>query len=381
MADDRDYYKILGVSRSASQEEIKKAYRKLARKWHPDINPGNREAEDKFKDMSSAFDVLGDPEKRKLYDEFGEQGLAQGFDPEQARRYKSWAGHDFRAGSSDDFFEGQQSGRYRQYEDIFEDLFGGRRKDFARSAPVKGRDLEHSMEIDFMSALRGVETLLSMEKLKECTNCSGSGMDPSTTLEVCPSCRGSGRLAVAEGPIQFSRECPQCRGSGRTGRPCPVCHGQGKIMGTETIKVTIPEGVRDGYRVRVPGKGEPGRSGGSSGDLYLKVRVLPHPLLTRKGDDLIFELPVTVEEVVAGKTVTVPTPDGFVNLKIPAKSQSGQMLRLKGKGAANPRTKVRGDLMVKLDVRVPQTEDEDALRAAKVLSGFYREDVRSGLRF
>ncbi|MBI4774349.1 MAG: J domain-containing protein [Deltaproteobacteria bacterium] len=391
MGKNADYYKILGVSKSATQEEIKKAYRKLARKWHPDINPGNSESEERFKDISMAFDTLGNPERRKLYDEFGEEGLAQGFDAEKARQYKAWQSST-RAGSGgfrasaggfgfDDLFGKRQYGQYHQYEDVFQDLFTGGKQGFAQRPRSRGRDIEHTMEVDFMSSLRGIETLLSMEKLETCPNCGGSGSDPNVELKICPSCKGSGRISVAEGPIPFSRPCPECQGQGRVGRPCPVCYGEGRKQVTATIKVSIPRGVRDGFRVRVAGKGEPGSSGGPPGDLYLIIRVKPHPLLTRKGDDLIYGLPVTVEETLAGGSIVVPTPDGSVSLKIPPGSQSGKLLRLKGKGAENPKTKKSGDLLVKLDVRVPETSDQEAVEAAKVLSRFYSENPRANLRF
>ncbi len=397
MATKHDYYKELGVSKTASTEEIKKAYRKLARKWHPDINPGNKEAEDKFKKISSAHDVLADPEKRKLYDEFGEEGLAAGFDAEQARQYKAWqssggarrsaggGGRSAGAGGGygfEDLFGGRGQGRYSSYEDVFSDLFSGSGQGTAGSgAPRRGGDLEHTMEIDLMSALRGMETLLSMEKMKTCQNCGGSGLDPSVGLEICPTCGGSGRLSVAEGPIPFSRACPQCHGQGRIGRPCPQCRGQGVKPGEETIKVNIPEGVRDGQKIRVAGKGEPGTGGGQAGDLFLRIKVKPHPILTRQGDDLVYSLPVTVEEALAGGTIQVPTPDGSVKLKVPPGSQSGQTLRLKGKGAVNPKTKSRGDLLVKLDVKTPETSDPEAVEAAKKLSQFYGKDPRADLRF
>ena len=391
MGKSNNYYQTLGVRKNASQEEIKKAYRKLARKWHPDINPGNSEAEEKFKDISTAFDALGDPKRRKLYDEFGEEGLSQGFDAEKARQYKAWqstahagsGGYRTSAGGFgfDDMFGKRQYGQYHQYEDVFQDLFSGKKQGFAQRPKSRGRDIEHAIEIDFMSSLRGIETLISMEKLDTCSNCGGSGSDPNVELKLCPACNGSGRISVADGPIPFSRPCPECQGQGRVGRPCPVCYGEGRKPGTATIKVSIPKGVRDGFRVRVAGKGEPGSSGGPPGDLYLIIRVKPHALLTRKGDDLTYELPVTVEETLVGGSIVIPTPDGSVNLKIPSGSQSGKILRLKGKGAVNPKTKKPGDLLVKLDVRLPETDEQEAVEAAKLLSRFYSENPRANLRF
>ncbi len=389
MAD--DLYKILGVSRDASQEEIKKAYRKLARKWHPDLNPGNQDAEQKFKDVSRAYEALGNEEKRKLYDEFGEEGLQSGFNAEQAREYKEWqsAGQGFRRDSGQGWGGAGAStggfGQYSSYEDIFGDLFGfgagsGAGAGFRGAQSSRGRDLEHEMTIDLLSALRGFETELAMEKPISCARCGGSGQEPGSTMRSCPACGGSGRLNVAEGPMQFTRACPQCGGHGRLGTPCSQCGGSGQVRGTERIRVKIPKGVREGSRVRVAGKGEPGQGGGPAGDLYLVIHVKPHPLLRREGDDLHMELPLTVQEAMAGASITIPTPSGSISVKVPPKSQSGQTLRLKGKGAYNAKTKAWGDLLVKLGVRVPRTDDPDALEAAGRLEEEYREGVRKDLR-
>lgn len=374
----RDFYKVLGVSKSATQEQIKKAYRKLARKWHPDVNPGNKEAEQKFKEISAAYEVLGDEAKRKLYDEFGEEGLQPGFDPEKAREYAKWRAHQEEPWSG----AGAGFGRYESYEDIFGDLFGFSPGEggFRGARAVKGRDLEHDMTIDLLSALRGMETEFRLQKSGPCPRCHGSGTDPKGRVRVCPVCGGSGRQDVAEGPIRFTKPCPRCGGHGQIGDTCPECHGSGHVMGTETIRVAIPPGVKDGSRVRVAGKGEPGMGGGKPGDLYLRIHIQPHPLLERKGDDLHMEVPVTVAEAMGGATITVPTPDGPVRLKVPPKSQSGQTLRLRGKGASNPKTKKRGDLLVHLAVKVPRTEDPEILEAARRMEGFYGGDVRGNLR-
>jgi len=375
-----DFYEILGVPRDASQDAIKKAYRKLARKWHPDLNPGNTEAEQKFKDISRAYDALGREENRKLYDEFGEEGLQAGFDAEKAREYKQWgAGFQQQAGGGGG---GAGFGQYQSYEDIFGDLFGfgGGGGGFQEAGPSRGRDVEHEMTIGLLEALRGFETELVMQKPRECGTCRGSGLDSGAGMTTCPACGGSGRLNVAEGPMQFTRPCPQCGGHGKTGRPCPQCGGSGRIMAEERIRVTIPPGVREGSRVRVAGKGEPGRNGGAAGDLYLVVHVKTHPLLRRDGDNLYMDVPVTVHEVMAGGGVTVPSVDGPLKVKIPPRSQSGQTLRLKGKGALNTRSRKRGDLMVRLIVKVPRTDDPRALEAASEMDDHYQGDVREGLR-
>jgi len=373
-----NFYEILGVKKTASQDEIKKAYRKLARKWHPDINPGNKEAEQKFKGISRAYECLGKEKKRKLYDEFGEEGLQAGFDEEKARQYRQWSAFQggARAGG------GQEFGRYQRYEDVFGDLFDFKtgKSGYRATAPARGRDIEHDMTIDLISALKGFETDLTMEKIKVCPGCNGSGTDPNSPITKCEMCSGSGRLNVAEGPLQFTKPCPKCKGHGETGRTCSQCRGSGQVLGRERIRVTIPQGVKDGSKVRVAGKGEPNFDGGQPGDLYLKIHTRPHPLLKREGDNLYMEIPVTVREAMAGGTVTLPTIEGQVNLKIPPKSQSGQTLKLKGKGAVNLKTKQRGDLMVKLVVKVPKTDDREILKTVERMDKLYQEDLREEIR-
>jgi molecular chaperone DnaJ len=378
----KDFYEILGVKRDSSQEEIKKAYRKLARKWHPDINPGNKEAEGRFKDISRAYECLGNKDKRKLYDEFGEEGLHAGFDQEKARQYKQWDAYRQQQASGR-AWAGQDSGQYQSYEDIFRDLFGAggeRGSGFRTSAANMGRNVEHDMTIDLVSALRGFDTEIAIQRMRVCPVCLGSGYDPNSAMTACPTCGGSGRVNIAEGPIQFTKSCPTCHGHGKTGNPCPRCSGQGRIPSTEKIRVSIPRGVREGSKVRVAGKGEPGSNGGQPGDLYLIIHIKPHNLLKREGDNLFMEIPITVKEAVAGSTITVPTVDGMVKVKIPPKSQSGQTLRLKGKGAVNPKTNKKGDLMVKLIVKVPQTDDKDLLDAVEKLNRFYQEDPRRDIK-
>ena len=371
-----DFYEILGVSKTASQGDIKKAYRKLARKWHPDINPGSNEAEQKFKEISLAYDCLGKEKKRKIYDEFGEDGLQAGFDAEKARQHKQWQQfQQARTGSEGDF------GKYQSYEDLFGGVFDfGSGRGFGTAGLSRGRDMEHDMTIDLIPALQGFETELSMQKLKACERCKGSGSDPGSTMSKCPACGGSGRLNVAQGPMQFTKPCPSCGGHGQTGKACTECSGSGQVLGMERIRVTVPKGVREGSKVRVAGKGEPGVNGGQPGDLYLIMHIRPHPLLKREGNNLHMEIPVTVREAIAGGSITIPTIDNPVNLKIPPKSQSGQVLKLRGKGAFNPKTKERGDLMVKLLVKVPRTDDAEILEAVEKMDGLYDGDIRKDIR-
>lgn len=373
-----DFYKILGVPKTAGKDEIKKAYRKLARKWHPDINPGNADAEKKFKEISRAYDCLGSEEKRKLYDEFGEEGLQSGFDADKAREYRQWQSYN----SHHERSSGQDFGKYQSYEDVFGDLFGSHHEQggFGTSRAFNGRDIEHGINIDLVSALRGFQTELTMQKPKACSACEGTGMDSLAHVSTCPVCGGSGRVNVAEGPIQFTKQCPQCNGFGKSGKVCTMCHGSGQVIGQEHIKVTIPQGVKEGSKVRISGKGEPGMNGGKAGDLYLIVHLNKHPFLERIGDDLYMEVPVRVGEAMAGASITIPTIDGEVQVKIPPRSQSGRKLKLKGKGAIDPKTKKRGDLYITIIVKVPQTSDDNVLDAARRIDKSYDRDVRKDLR-
>ena len=378
----KDLYAVLGVPKSATKEEIKKAYRKLARKWHPDINPGDNTAEQKFKEISAAYDCLGNDEKRKLYDEFGAEALNAGFDAEKARQYQQWGAD---SGTSQQQAWGQSKqdfGRYHSYEDIFGDLFGfgGQPSGFGASTSAKGRDLEYEMAIDMVSALKGFETEISMNKPKTCTACSGSGAQPGSSPTTCTACNGTGRMNVASGPMNFTQTCPRCNGTGKSQQPCTTCGGTGRISGQERIKVSIPKGVKEGSRVRVTGKGEPGAGGAGPGDLYLIIRVKPHAFLERRKDDLYMDVPVTLHEAMAGGTITVPTLDGRVKVKVPAKSQSGKTLKLKGKGAQNIKTRQNGDLYIRLMVKIPETEDPSILETVQKLEGLYPSDVRQGIK-
>ncbi|MDX2169798.1 MAG: molecular chaperone DnaJ [Deltaproteobacteria bacterium] len=392
MAAEKDLYAALGVAKTATADEIKKAYRKLARKHHPDVNPGNRAAEEKFKAISEANDILGDPEKRKLYDEFGMAGVQSGFDADQARAYRdqaaSWQRRGGGRGSDGGDFAGGFGG-YENLDDIFGDIFGqagrgagggggGMRGGFG--GQMAGGDAESEMTIDLLDAVRGLSTAVSIQRQEECPTCHGSGADPATVVS-CPECKGKGRVQVAQGPMQFTRTCPRCGGSGQTSsKPCATCNGAGARLTTERLNVHIPAGVDSGSRVRVAGKGSPGHNGGPAGDLYIRVTVRPHPLLERRGDDLHMDLPVTVSEAVVGASVEVPTPDGAVRVKIPAHSQSGRQLRVKERGVPHLRGGGRGDLYLRLVVQPPDREAEAAADAARALDAYYTRSPREGLR-
>ena len=373
MAKEKDLYKVLGVARGASVDEIKKAYRKLARKHHPDVNPGNKQAEERFKEISFANDVLSDPEKKKVYDEFGIDALQTGFDPNRARAEREWA-------ASGGFSGGSAGaggfGRYSNFEDIFGDIFGGR-GGFGRGAAARGGDLDTELEIELLDAVRGATRTITFRHHTTCSECSGQGGQGASQ---CPDCGGSGQVRVGQGPIAFGRTCPRCQGRGQTfSRTCPKCGGSGATEETERLNVKIPVGVDEGSRIRLAGKGGPGAGGGPSGDLYITIHIRPHPLLERKGIDLYLDLPVTVGEAALGASVTVPTIDGDVTLKIPPGSQSGQKLRLRGRGIKDPKGKT-GDLYVRLLVQVPKDGDEGMREAVSALEKHYDESPRKNLR-
>ncbi len=348
MATQKDLYAVLGVPRTASAEEIRKAYRKLARQYHPDVNPGNRQAEERFKEISFAYDVLGDPEKRRLYDEFGHEGLQPGFDPVRAREYRRWSesgrGFSFRPeeGGFSFGFEmprgRRRAGAERGFADILNEMFGG-----AAHAPASGQDVEHRLEIDFLDALRGTQTAVTIRRPAPCAACGGSGRQ------------------------------------GR--RACTACGGTGTVEQRERLTVKIPPGVDDGARLRVAGKGGVSPSGGPPGDLYFVVKVRPHPQLRRDGRDLTVEVPVTIGEAMLGATITVPTPTGRVQLKIPKGSQSGQRLRLRGRGVPDPKGGPPGDLYVRLMVQVPPNGGEQVREAVATLERAYPGDPRAHLAF
>ena len=366
----KDLYKTLGVARAASAEDIKKAYRKLARRHHPDVNPGNREAEERFKEISHAYDILADAGKRKPYDEFGQAGLQPGFDPKQARAYQQWAA---RAGDDDSASGG--FGRFNNLDDVFGGMFGG-----AASGPRAGNDAEAGLEISLLDAIRGLSTQIAVEHPVACAACNGSGDDPSSAT-VCPDCQGAGRVRIGRGgPVAMMRSCPRCSGSGRiSSRRCSTCNGAGQRNEREQLNIHIPAGVDNGSRVRVAGKGGPGRSGGSPGDLYIVIRVHHHPLLERRGDDLYMDVPITVGEAVRGAAITVPTPDGPIKLKVAAASQSGKLMRLRNRGVPHLKGGERGDLYIKLLIHVP--ESSAALdEAVTKVEAAYAGDVRANLR-
>jgi len=369
----KDLYTALGVKRQASSDEIKKAYRKLARRHHPDVNPGNKQAEERFKDISQAYDVLSDPEKRKLYDEFGMDGLQAGFNAEQARAWRDGGARGPAAGEEP--FTRGGFGRYANFEDVFGDIFSGA----GRRGSLAGDDVEANLEIDFLDAIRGVSTQVSIDRPQTCATCGGTGSEKGSET-TCPECLGRGRVQLGQGPVSFERTCPRCKGSGRfSTRPCPTCHGRGQTPHAERLSVRIPAGVDTGARVRVAGKGTPGQGGGPPGDLYIVVRVRPHPLLERRGNDLYFDVPVTIGEAALGASITVPTPDAEVRVKVPPGSHSGRLLRIRGRGVPALKGGDRGDLYIRVMIHVPADGAEHVRDAIRVVESAYDKDPRSDL--
>ncbi len=370
MADHQDLYAELGVQKGASEDEIRRAYRKLAREHHPDVNPGKPEAEDKFKRLSAAYDVLSNKEKRALYDEFGMEGIRSGFDPEQARAYKQWSeGRRSTGGFSDDV----------PFEFDLSDLMGSRgaRKGRAPAWAMAGQDLEATVELDFKAALQGQEIALEIPTHEPCEVCAGSGEKPGSEARVCPDCQGKGRTQAVSGPMRFLSTCRRCGGDGKVHDPCERCGGEGMFQVAHTVRVRIPAGADDGSELRVRGKGAPGMLGGPPGDLIVHTRVRPHPYFRREGLDLYLELPVTLAEAYAGASISVPTPLGPVQMKVPPRTQQGAKLRLKGKGVK--RGDQQGDLYVELDVKLPDQESPALVEALKASEAAYSRPVREGV--
>ncbi len=351
----QDYYQLLGVGRKASASEIKKAYRRLARKYHPDINPGDKGAEERFKNIQAAYDVLSDAEKRKAYDRFGDARFAG------AAKEPNFGG--FRGFGFD---PAESGGGFSSFGDIFSDLFGGRRRRQAQARPQRGQDLEYHISIPFLDAVNGTQTRISFNRQTACARCRGTGSISSTQSGSCPTCNGSGKLEQSHGTMRFSSTCPQCGGDGkvRVG-DCPECQGSGAQQRVETLSVRIPAGVNTGSRVRVPRKGNTGELGGPPGDLYLVVKVQPHELFQRNGKDILCQIPVTVTEAALGSKIEVPTVDGKAWLTIPAGTQSGNRFRLRGRGVRAPKGGPRGDQIVEVRLVLPSLADnrsKDLLR-------------------
>lgn len=361
-------YDTLGVSSQASRKEIKAAYKKLARELHPDVNPGDAEAEARFKEASAAYEVLSDAEKRALYDEFGEEAATFGYDPEQAEAYRA-----LRAGGGAGF-DFQRFGGEVDLGDLFGSLFsGGAAPQRPRQRP--GRDIEAALEVSLEEVARGGVRSFRLQRPERCEPCAGRGRVGAP--QPCGSCAGRGSREVSQGPMRYRAPCQACGGSGERGQACGSCGGRGVSERSVTLEVKVPRGVEEGQRLRLSGQGAPGSSGAPAGDLYVELRFAPHPVFQREGSDLFLDLPLTVQEAMFGGKVPVPTLEGQLELKVPPGSSSGRRLRLRGQGLPDAKGG-RGDLYARLQIQVPQVGPEaeaKARAAAEALEALYTDEV------
>jgi molecular chaperone DnaJ len=336
MASKADYYELLGVSRNASAEELKKAYRKAALRYHPDRNPGDKAAEEKFKELSEAYQVLADPEKRALYDRYGHAAFEQG-------GTGFAGGFDFSTSFEDIF------------GDIFGDFFGSGAGRSGRRRSRRGEDLSYNLEVSFEEAAFGAEKTISVPRMTVCSACQGKGAKPGTAPQTCPTCRGSGQVRFQQGFFTIARTCTQCGGQGMIiTDPCTTCRGTGTVRKTSTLQVKIPAGVDTGARLKLRGEGEASPTGGPPGDLYVLIRVREHPLFERHNNEVICEIPISFPQAALGAEIEVPTLEGKIKMKVPAGTQSGNVFRLRGKGIPDLRGGGRGDQLVRVVVETPR---------------------------
>jgi molecular chaperone DnaJ len=352
----RDYYDVLGVNRDASEEEIRKAYRKLAMKYHPDRNPDNPKTEERFKEAKEAYEVLSDPSKRSAYDQFGHAGV----DATAAAA----GGHGF--GSFADAFG-----------DIFGDIFGGGR----RTHVYRGADLRYNLDITLEEAARGTETRIRIPAMEECETCRGSGAKPGTSPTTCGTCGGNGQVRMQQGFFSIQQTCPKCHGSGRVVLdPCPTCNGAGRLKQHKTLSVKIPVGVDEGDRIRLSGEGEAGVNGGPPGDLYVVIHIKPHAMFTRDHDDLHCEMPISFTTAALGGEIEIPTLDGHAKIKIPPETQTGKVFRLRGKGMQGVRSRTSGDLLCHVIVETPVRLTERQKELLRELDAINASDMRHNPR-
>jgi molecular chaperone DnaJ len=393
----KDYYAMLGVKKTASAEEIRKAFRKLARKFHPDVNPGDKKAEEKFKEISEANDILSDEKKRKVYDQFGfysdqidpaqaEAAARGGYGPAGAGQGGQGVPFDFGGFDFNDFANqaGTAGGQQQQaggagwgsFRDIFSGIFnqGGREQ----RGPEAGTDLEYQVNVDFWTAIRGGTTRLQIQRQEICPACKGKASTGGA--QTCPECHGSGQVTQMGGRMKFNIQCPRCGGSGKTQNACSTCNGEGTVTRTEQIEFRIKPGTRDGQRIRLAGKGNAGVNGGPAGDLYLIIRAGTNPVFTRQGDDIHVTVPTTVAEAALGSKIEVPTIDGRTQLKIPQGTQSGQKLRMRERGVPSAAHEgKRGDQIVTVEIVVPKVHDERSKEILREFAKLNPEDPREAM--
>src|ERR1700680_2448271 len=377
----QDYYETLGVARGAKEDEIRKSYRKLARKYHPDLNPGDKAAEERFKKVQEAYDVLSDAKKRQVYDQYGFYSDnippgGPGAGPGANSHGPGFGGFDF-SDYVNQSAGAEYSGGAGNFRDIFSQFFG-HKGERAAAGPEKGSDLEYGMNIDFWESIRGTQVRLNVVRQETCQTCGGSGSTGFSST-VCPECDGSGNVTQMAGAMKFSLTCPRCDGKGRLRNVCPTCHGDGRVSKHDTVEVRIPPGAQSGSRLRVAGKGNAGGNGGAAGDLYITIRVTPHPFFGREGDDIHIQVPVTVSEAGLGAKIEVPTIDGRALLKVPQGTQNGQKFRLREKGVMNSRKERRGDEIVEVVIRAPKVQDERTRELLRELAKVDGEDPRQEL--
>ncbi len=357
----KDYYEILGVDKKASQDELKKAYRKLARKYHPDLNPGDKASENKFKELTEAYEVLNDEKKRAEYDQFGKTPFGTGG--------AGGPGFDYRAYTSGDHFD------FGGFGDIFSDILGASGR--PQQADLKGHDLVMGLDLSLEEAFSGVTRPITFNREVECKTCKGTGAE---TYQQCETCKGTGNISSSKGFFKTSQHCQACNGTGRKiTKACKACNSMGSIKHTESLKVKIPAGADTGSKIKLKGMGEGSQSGGQRGDLYIEIAVRPHHLFTRKDDNLLIELPVTFGEAALGARIEVPTIDGVAAMTLPSGTQSGQKFKLSGKGLPATKTGHRGDQFVTIKIVVPRGIPEKSRAVIQEIEALYKESPRKGM--
>jgi molecular chaperone DnaJ len=377
----QDYYELLGVPRKAPAKELRNAYRKLARKYHPDLNPGDKSAEEKFKQIQEAYEVLSDTKKRQMYDQFGFNAPGQGAPPPPGAGYGPGGGQGFNVDFDGFDFGGGGAGGQgggTSFRDLFSQFFRGQGAAAQRAEESEaGSDLEFHIDITFAEAMRGTVKKLSITRLDVCNVCHGQGVEPGEA-KVCPTCGGTGQVTQVSGKMRFQVPCSRCGGTGRLQTMCHNCHGEGRVPRVENLDVRIPPGAHTGSRVRVAGRGNAGVHGGPPGDLYIITKVQPHPFFDRRGDDLYTTVPITITEASLGAKVDVPTIDGRAQVRIPPGTNSGKKLRLREKGAPSARQAgKRGDQIVEVQIVAPKPEDERVRNLLKELAKVDPEDPRT----